>query len=132
MYLDKLAGLKTTLLEATDLSEIFEHFVEELGSDPSFARSGEATKDEPLLKAAATAAAQSTGEAGAMVGNAFRIRSHRFVHGSFSYGKKWQLILLYFDDVKQGFLAIGDEEGPSRFTRFSVIATPDGKRPKVH
>jgi hypothetical protein len=132
MYLDKLPGLKAKLLEATDFGEIFEYFFTELGNDAAFACSGEPTQDRLLLQSAATATARTVGEAGAFVGTLQRIASHRFVHGAFSFGDTWQVLVLYFEDLNLGFLAIGDASGPSRFTRFSVILSPDGKPPKVH
>jgi hypothetical protein len=46
--------------------------------------------------------------------------------------RKWTMMMFYFEDVEQGFLALGDEKGPDRFVRFSLIASPDGKPFMVH
>lgn len=132
MYLDKLPGLKKKLLEATVFSEVYEHFTEELGSDLAFARSGVPTDDKRILTSLGQVVARVTGEGGLLVGTVCRIASHRFLHGSFSYGKKWSLIMFYFEDVEQGFLAVGDHGGPSIFTRFSLVASPDGEPIQVH
>jgi len=132
MYLDKLPTLKKKLLEATDFSEIVEYFFEELGNDPAFARSGEPTSDKRLLTSLAQVAARTAGTTGVFSGNAFRITYHRFVHGAFSLGKKWTIMMFYFEDLEQGFMALGDDSGPSHFTRFSLIDSPDGKPPRLH
>jgi hypothetical protein len=132
VYLDKLPGLKKTLLDATELSDIFEYFFNELGSDHAFARSGEPTTDPRLLTTLAQVAARTAGEAGAFEGTACRIASHRFVHGTFTLAGKWTAIVIYFEDLEQGFMALGDEGGPSRFTRFSLVASPDGEGPAIH
>jgi len=131
MYLDKLPALKQKLLEATDLSDIVQYFFDELGNDVAFAKSGEPTSDKLFMTTLAQVAARTAGEAGVFQGTACRIASHRFVHGVFSLGK-WTAIMFYFEEIEQGFMALGDEQGPSRFTRFSVIPTPDGQRPKIH
>lgn len=132
MYLDKLPTLKEKLLTATDFSEIVEYLFDELGNDPAFARAGKPTSDKRLLTSLAQVAARTVGASGAFSGQAFRISSHRFVHGAFSLGKKWTIMMFFFEDIEQGFMAIGDDSGPSHFTRFSLIDSPDGKAPKVH
>jgi len=132
MYLDKLPALKKKLLEATDFSEIVEYFFEELGNDPEFALSGKPTKDMRLYTTLAQVAAQTMGETGVFMGQAYRIASHRFVHGTFTLGSKWTALMFYFEELEQGFMAIGDHRGPDHFTRFSLIETPDGKPPRLH
>src|SRR5262245_53709712 len=111
MYLDKLPTLKKKLLEATDFTEIVEYLFEELGNDPAFARSGKPTSNKRLLTTLAQVAASTVGTTGVFSGQAFRIASHRFVHGAFSLGREWTIMMFFFEDLDQGFMAIGDDSG---------------------
>jgi len=40
--------------------------------------------------------------------------------------------MFYFEELEQGFVALGDESGPSLYVRFSVIEPPAGKAITVH
>jgi hypothetical protein len=131
MDASKIAVLKKKLLEAKDFHEIVEYFFEQFGSDAAFARSGKPMNDQRFLTALAQVAATTTGEKGAFSGTPSRVAAHRLVHGAFTFGA-WTVMMFYFEDVEQGFMALGDDSGPSRFTRFSFVATPDGQSPKIH
>lgn len=128
----KLATLKKKLLEATDFIEIADCFVEDLGNDPEFARSGKPYNDKRFLTALAQATSRALGgKTGVFQGTPRRIAEHRMVHAAFTFGD-WIGMMFYFEDVEQGFMALGDQEGPNHFVRFTLIATPDGKPPTVH
>lgn len=129
---NKLATLKKKLLEAKDLTEIADYFLNDLGNDAAFARSGEPIEDQRFLAALGQVVARTVGaKVGMLRGTPVRVAEHRLVHGAFDFGK-WTIMMFYFDDVEQGFLALGDERGPDRFARFSLVASPDGKPIKVH
>ena len=128
----KVATLKKKLLEATDLTEILEYYFAEFGNDPAFARSGDPLDDNRFLTALGQAVLCTVGEkAGILRGTPVRVAEHRLVHGAFDLGK-WTIMMFYFEDVEQGFLAVGDARGPDRFTRFSLVMPPDGKPIQVH
>jgi len=128
----KIATLKRTLVEATDFTDIADIFLEELGNDLAFINSGKRYSDKRFLTDFAQAAAAVSGTpTGVFEGKLKRVAEHRMVHGAFTYGE-WTGMMFYFEDLQQGFMALGDETGPSRFSRFSLIPAADGKGITIH
>lgn len=128
----KIAALKRKLLEATDFTETAELFLDDLGNDLAFVSSGKPYHDRTFLTALAQAAAAARGTTGGVYkGTHRRIAEHRLIHGGFTF-EGWTGMMFYFEDVAQGFMALGDEQGPSKFVRFSLITSPDGKVVKIH
>jgi hypothetical protein len=127
----KIATLKQKLLLATDFTEIVEYFME-LGNDFAFIESGEPWSNPRFVAALGKAMSAATGgEGGVLETSPRRVAEHRLVHGVVEMGK-WVGMMFYFEDVEQGFLALGDESGPSRYIRFSLIESPNGKPVTVH
>ena len=128
----KIATLKRKLIEATDFGEIADYFLDNLGNDLAFMMSGERYADTRFVTALAQAVTAASGsDGGVFQGTPRRMAEHRLVHGAFTFGP-WTGMMFYFEDVEQGFLALGDEQGPSRFCRFSLVESPDGKPITIH
>lgn len=128
----KLATLKRKLIEASDFTEIADYFIEDLGNDRAFALSGKPYHDKRFLTALAQATAGALGgKTGVFQGTPRRIAEHRLVHGAFTFGE-WIGMMFYFEDIEQGFMALGDQEGPNHFVRFTLVGTPGGKPPTIH
>lgn len=128
----KIATLKRTLIEATDFDDIVEVFLEDLGNDMAFIESGKPYSDKRFLTALAQAADAAVGGGGGVYqGTPRRVKEYGLIHGAFTFGK-WTGMMFYFEDIEQGFMALGDVRGPSRFARFSLVAKPDGKRVPIH
>lgn len=127
----KIATLKQRLLQAKDFTEIVEYFMA-LGNDPAFITSGEPWSNERFAAALAKAVLAAIGGPGGVFRTSpFRVAEHRLIHGVVEIGK-WVGMMFYFEDVEQGFVALGDESGPSVYVRFSLIESPDGKPVTVH
>jgi hypothetical protein len=129
----KIATLKHKLLTATAFTEILEYYFAEFGSNAAFARTGETMKDPRFAAALAQVVSKAVTVKGRATfeGTPLRIAAHHLIHGAFWYAK-WTVMMFYFEDVKQGFMAIGDDGGPSHFTRFSFVESPDGGPIQVH
>ncbi len=128
----KLATLKKRLLEAKDLTQIAEYFFDEFANDPKFALSGKPYTNERLVQALGQVVLKLTGQKAAlMTGKCRRVEKHRLVHGYFDFGE-WTLLMFYMEEVEQGFVALGDQSGPSIFGRFSLIEPAGGKPIVLH
>lgn len=128
----KIATLKRKLIEATDFEDIVEFFIEDLGNDMEFVLSGKPYSNERFLTALAQAAAAALGlKEGVYQGTPHRVPEHRLVHGAFTFNE-WTGMMFFFEDLDQGFLALGDAHGPSRYCRFSLVQKPDGKTVPIH
>jgi hypothetical protein len=129
---NRIVALKKKLVEATDFDEIAELFLEDLGNDLAFMKSGKRYSDEAFVTALAeTAAAVLEIPVGVYQGTLRRVARYRMIHGAFTIGE-WTAMMFFFEDLDQGFLAAGDAEGPSRFVRFSFIPKADGKKIPIH
>lgn len=117
----KIATLKHTLVHATEFSEIADVFLNDLGNDPEFINAGDCYKDTNLATVVArTAAAVARTSVSVFKGDFMRIAEHRMVHGAFFLGA-WSGMMFYFEDIDQGFIAVGDMRGPTQFVRFKAI-----------
>lgn len=133
--LAELATLRKCLLEATDLSDAYGYFSDHFGSDPTFIDVGQPMKDpRPILEMVGKIIANLLHETCAIAPLVvMHIPEHRFVHGVLDVGTHLASFF-YFEDVESGLCAVGgaDSPGPSQFVRFSLVQTPDGKRPTLH
>ncbi len=128
----KIARLKRTLIEATDFTEIAEVFLEDLGNDMAFIESGKPYSDKRFLTTVAQAAATTVGtNEGVFQSSPRCVAEHQLIHGAFTYSE-WTGMMFFFEDLEQGFLAIGDDQGPNQFCRFTFVVKPDGKNIVLH
>jgi len=128
----KIAALKRKLIEATDFTEIAELFIEDLGNDMGFITSGKPYLDKRFITTVAQAAATAVGtNEGVYQGTPSRVAEHGLIHGAFTFGE-WTGMMFFFEDIEQGFLALGDDSGPSRFCRFTFVVKPKGKNVVLH
>lgn len=135
MNLGELATLRKCLLEAKDLGDAYSYFFDHFGSDPGFVDLGQKMKDprrmlEILGQIVANVLHKTSAIAPLVI---MYLPEHRFVHGALDVGTHI-VSFFYFEDVESGLCAIGgaDSAGPSQFVRFSLVQTPDGKRPTLH
>lgn len=128
----KIAMLKQKLVESTVFREILDYFFTHLGED-LFTRAGTPIHDAPLMRVVARTAALLVRAKSLTIVAATTLRAaeHRLVFGTLSFGK-WTGLMFYFEDLERGFLALGDNRGPSLFTRFSLTALPSPKRTDLH
>jgi hypothetical protein len=128
--LKKLITLRQRLVEATDFSDVYVYFMDHFGQSPDLMTLGKPLRDKAFLDVLEHIGAQVIGKK-ARVSQPFllHVAEASFIHGAFRLGDHLASVF-YFGDIKMGLAAFGglESEGPSQFTRFSLVEHPAGKR----
>jgi hypothetical protein len=115
--------VKDKLLRGDDFAEVMDAIFEHLGTDLGLLERGERIDEQPLAGALVPMAEQMAGRRlRLMEMKLLQIREHGISHGLL-YFVGWLGVVLVFDDIGMGILALGEAEmrGPTVYGRFKFV-----------
>lgn len=126
-----IEALRQCLIDATEFSEAYVCFDDQVASDPALFSYSDAGHHRPLSGALQVCATQIQPPSELCVAIMFEVRGTGFWHGM-AHGLHHQFIYFFFEDIGMGLVIIRDPrdlQGPTTFMRISAVTPPAATTP---